>query len=505
MKLAARALIAALAIVAGLEIRSASSAAAAGQAASSPVMIRVGLLRGGSYDVSSIPIEAYVARVLAGEAARESPPAALEALAVAVRTFVMANRGRHRADNFDVCDQTHCQVLRAATAASERAAQATAGQSLYFNGELASIFYSASCGGQTARPSSVWPGAADPAYLPSQHDEACEGQPEWEAEIRASDLQRALAGAGFKGTLRGARVAARDDSGRVARIRFDGLTPADMSGQDLRMAVAQLPTLPQVRSTTFELRALGDSYRFTGHGSGHGVGLCVIGSVNLAAGGATAAAILEKYFPGTTLGPASAPRLTGVTTLPSGRGAAVAPVPVAVPARPEIVVWLPGGDEGERDALLGLASSARDDLAGALGVAPPSRLTVRVHATSGAYEGATGRPWYTSGAVVGGEIHLSPLAALRDRGMLERTVRRQMARTLTASALGARPLWVQEGASLFFGDGGAASARDSRVACPADQELAQPVSAGALADAWARARACFARQMSSGRSWRDVR
>jgi len=36
-------------------------------------------------------------------------------------------------------------------------------------------------------------------------------------------------------------------------------------------------------------------------------------------------------------------------------------------------------------------------------------------------------------------------------------------------------------------------------------ELLHPVSAGALGDAYARARNCFARQIAAGRSWRDVR
>lgn len=469
--------------------------------------LRVGLLRGGSYDVSSMPLETYVARVLAGEAARESPPSALEALAVAIRTFALANRGRHRADGFDLCDQTHCQVLRTATAVTERAAQATAGQALYFEGELASIYYSASCGGRTARPSLVWPGATDPPYLPSQFDAACEGQPEWEAEIRAADLQRGLANAGFKGSLRSARVAARDDSGRVARIRLDGMTPSDISAQDLRIALAQLSGTPQVQSATFELRQNGDAYRFTGHGYGHGVGLCVIGSVNMAASGATAAAILGQYFPGATIGP-SGPRLTGVLSPPRGTApvAVVPPAPppaVPAPSRPEVVVW---GEAADRDALIKLASTARDDLSASLGIPPPMRLTVRVHQNAGDYERATSQAWFTSGAVVSGEIHLAPLQTLRDRGMLERTVRRQVAEVLTAPALAARPRWVQDGAWLFFGDGGSSGGRsDSRVACPTDTELARPVSAGALADAWARARACFARQIAAGRSWRDVR
>ncbi len=46
-----------------------------------------------------------------------------------MRTYALANRGRHRADGFDLCNLTHCQVLRKATPASEQAAAATAGRS----------------------------------------------------------------------------------------------------------------------------------------------------------------------------------------------------------------------------------------------------------------------------------------------------------------------------------------------------------------------------------------
>jgi peptidoglycan hydrolase-like amidase len=112
--------------------------------------IRVGFAKpGGGYGEQNVPLETYVARVLAGEAARESPPAALEALAIAIRTFAVVNRGRHNADGFDVCDQTHCQVVRTATPVTERATLATAGRVLMLRGVPMPIYYSASCGGRT--------------------------------------------------------------------------------------------------------------------------------------------------------------------------------------------------------------------------------------------------------------------------------------------------------------------------------------------------------------------
>src|SRR5215813_3276867 len=115
-----------------------------------PAQLRIGIAKpGGGYTIVTMPMETYIARVLAGEAARDSQPAALEALAITARTFAMANRGRHRADGFDLCDQTHCQVVRTATAATERAAQATSGKFLVRDGAPASIYYTASCGGRT--------------------------------------------------------------------------------------------------------------------------------------------------------------------------------------------------------------------------------------------------------------------------------------------------------------------------------------------------------------------
>ena len=70
-------------------------------------------LRGPTADTTSteVPLEEYVARVVAAEQAPDSPAASLQALAIAVRTFALANEGRHRAEGFDLCDLTHCQVV----------------------------------------------------------------------------------------------------------------------------------------------------------------------------------------------------------------------------------------------------------------------------------------------------------------------------------------------------------------------------------------------------------
>jgi SpoIID/LytB domain protein len=492
----------------------------------SRLQLRVGIARAGGYAVTPIPLETYVARVLAGEAARDSPPAALEALAITVRTFALANRGRHRADGFDLCDQTHCQVFRAATAVTERAAAATAGLVLLRGGVPASIYYSASCGGQTEIPSAVWPGAEDPPFLPSRPDDACGGGPVWTAEIGGLDLVRAFRAAGFRGDLlRDLRIVARDGSGRVARLRIDGLEPAEISGQDLRVVIGRTLGWQRILSAAFEVRRVGNAFQFAGHGAGHGVGLCVIGSVGLAAAGKNAADILDRYFPGLEIGSPDSSAAVSAPEVPRAAGARPGPRvgPATSAGAPDVLVSLPDEDEGEQARIVDLTRRARDELARQLDITAPAPITLRFHPTTDSYERATGQAWFTAGVVANGELHLLPLTTLRDRGVLERTIRHALVRVMTDTALARRPFWVREGAAIYFADGGRGapgvkgdrsipSEADAptfrpqpRESCPSDLELLRPVSAGALTNAYARARACFARQIAAGRTWRDVR
>jgi stage II sporulation protein D (peptidoglycan lytic transglycosylase) len=461
--------------------------------------IRVGVAReGGGYTIRALPVEEYVAGVVAGEAARDSSPSALDALAITVRTYAMANLGRHRDEGFDLCDLTHCQVLRKATAATSRSAQATAGRILMYRGAPASIFYTASCGGHTERPSAVWPGADDPEFLPSRDDDACEGQPAWTAELSAADLARALRSGGFRGgTIRDFRVAARNGSGRVMSLRIDGFMPDQISGQDLRAIVGRTLGWQFIKSTAFDLRRTPTGFHFAGHGSGHGVGMCVIGAAHLGARGRSAADILSRYFPGAQL---------------SSTASVAAAAPAAAPAV-DVLVSLPAGDEGERDVIRDLTVRARDRLARQLGVAVPPRIALRFHPTVESYQRASGQPWFTAGATVNTEMQFVPLTVLRDRGVLEKTVQHELVHLLTDSALAGRPLWVREGAATYFAGERAPDADASsrkpwpgpRVSCPTDDDLLRPVSPGALGIAYKRAAACFAREMASGKKWSDIR
>jgi stage II sporulation protein D len=466
--------------------------------------------------VQTLALEDYVARVLAGEAAAASPPAALEALALAIRTFAVGNRQRHQRDGFDLCTLTHCQVLRAPYAAVRDAALATEGQVLLSNGAAASVFYTASCGGRTERPSSVWPGAEDPPYLPSKRDRACGGQPEWAAEIPVQDLERTLTSAGYRGSrLRGLKVDGRSPSGRVARLQLEGMTPDAISGQDLRMVVGRTLGWHLLKSTDFTVRRIGGGYRFDGRGFGHGVGLCVLGSVRRAEHGDSTREIVQAYFPGLEIG--RAPEMSKAPEAPGALSTFEAPkapkAPEAPPAirAPSFTLSLPPSAEPERAALTALAQRAVDELARVTGRQATSDLQLVFHPSADSFRRETGEAWWMAARTRGARIDLLPPAVLRERGTVESTLRHELAHVLTGPVLEGRPEWVKEGVAMHFaGEPSPASLLGAdgvprRVKCPSDDDLRRPVSAASARQAYGLAAACVTRALAQGLRWQDIR
>jgi hypothetical protein len=76
---------------------------------------------------------------------------------------------------------------------------------------------------------------------------------------------------------------------------------------------------------------------------------------------------------------------------------------------------------------------------------------------------------------------------------------------LLDGALGNRPMWVREGAAIYFSNTAPRTAKPEKVACPTDIELLRAISAGAQRDAYARAETCFARAIADGKKWDQVR
>jgi stage II sporulation protein D len=253
--------------------------------------------------VETVELEAYVAAVLPAEIGSHSPAAALEAQAVAARSYALAKTGRHEEEGADLCDGTHCQVfqgLSRATGATRSAAAATRGLVLVQGGRVIAAPFNATCGGRTARPADVWDDEEIPD-LESVEDDACLGTA---GSVWTFRLPRAaiptLGAALDLPDARFLEVFGRDATERVTAVRLvePGGKSLIVRGFDFRKLVSELWGWATVRSTWFEVEETRHEYILTGRGTGHGAGLCQTGAIVRARRGESWQAILAHYYRG---------------------------------------------------------------------------------------------------------------------------------------------------------------------------------------------------------------
>ena len=281
----------------------ASRLAAARPAASSLAAHPLRVLRTASGRVEEIDVEAYVAAVLPGEIGRRAPAAALEAQAVAARSYALARRTRHADEGADLCDAVHCQVflgLSSATAETRAAAAATVGVVLVQKGRIIPAPFHAVCGGRTARPRDVWDDEENPDLFPVE-DDACSGAPgfAWSFSLPRKELPRLAQALGLP-EARFVEVYGRDDTGRVSMLRLvaHGGASRVVRGFDFRKAASEIWGWASVRSTAFEMSESRTEYFLAGRGTGHGAGMCQAGAIERARRGETRDAILGLYYRG---------------------------------------------------------------------------------------------------------------------------------------------------------------------------------------------------------------
>ena len=257
--------------------------------------------------VNEVPLEAYVAGTLLGEVGAGWGAAALEAQAVATRSYALHRRAQaaravRGAGAFDVESGTLGQVYLGMDGESQvvwDAVDATRGEVLTFGGEAILAAFHGTAGGRTASAAEVW-GAPLP-YLVSQPVEGEEESPDtyWRTSVDADELAAALASAGRPvGRVRSVAVASRTPSGRCAALRIQGSRgAAEIPAEALRSALGEA----RIRSTLFAVRPVPDGFVFVGSGRGHGVGMSQWGARVMAERGADYRAILRRFYPGAEL------------------------------------------------------------------------------------------------------------------------------------------------------------------------------------------------------------
>ena len=264
--------------------------------------VRVNKNKGALTVINLIPVEEYLRGVLPEEMLISSHPEALKAQAVAARSYTLKNVGRHKADGYDLCDNTHCQTYEGVSSVSpttDKAVLETRGEILYFNGAAVLTPFHTDSGGMTESNENVW-GTKFPYLQPAE--ELNKQTEEWTVKLTKTDFSERM-GANFgslqsitlSNLLIGRSAADRTQSGRVKFAIVAGSKKTfKMTGTEIRKKFS----LP---STLFNVKVQSGEVIFEGFGRGHGVGMSQHGANAYALAGWTYDKILQHYYKGTEI------------------------------------------------------------------------------------------------------------------------------------------------------------------------------------------------------------
>ncbi len=427
--------------------------------------------------------ERYVALALAGEAGAKEPMESLKAMAIAVRTYALRNADRHRGQGFGLCDSTHCQVLKFGEQSPqvERAVLETAGETLWYQGRRAAVFYTQNCGGQSEAARSAWPGAGE-AYLNSHPDPYCmrHGAAAWNANLSIDQVNSVFRHAGWKAPSHfdAVRVTKRTDAGRALQLEFtgDGVT-VPVTASSFRFAMDRTLGWNQLRSDWFTMTLNNGVLHFEGRGSGHGVGLCQAGATEMAAEGHSAAEILSFYFPGTQIGITAedrgwrAVRGTGWTLWATGSPG----VNSSGSALKDLL--------HEGNMAWGRAQTlyTPHEAMASLQAGSSSRVQPEVWEmpTTELFRQTTTEPGWMLASTAGARVFLQPEAVVKKNGGEEETLLHEFLHVLVESEAAAQaPLWLREGVveALAKASNSVDEAAPEVSMTAVEKELARPAS-----------------------------
>jgi stage II sporulation protein D len=281
--------------------------------------------------INDLPMETYLEGVVPHEIGEPGADAyaALQAQAVAARTYALSRLLMNRSQAFDVEAGVADQVYKGRERQSRLASSAirdTRGRVVRYNGQLCETYYSATCGGHTSDIRTVWPDRRAWPYLYGSLDRPDNGGASfcsaaknfrWRYTFTGRQLGRIVrqtlpAATGVPpasvGDLVDVRIDGRTASGRVRRLNIVTSTgtfavEADRIRRVIMLDVQKGRILP---STLFDVEVVASGGRagrvsFIGGGNGHGVGMCQHGAIGMARQGYTYHMILGHYYPGSAV------------------------------------------------------------------------------------------------------------------------------------------------------------------------------------------------------------
>ncbi len=264
--------------------------------------IEVAVWRSNANKIEKLPLEKYIAGVVAAEMPVDFEVEALKAQALTARTYIMNHmlRDGKEANGADVTDTVEHQVykdfgeLKRAWGADydkklnkvARAVLETEGQILTYNGKPITATFFSTSNGYTENAEDLWENPYP--YLTSVVSPWDESSPKFhhQTEISVKDFEKRLAVKLDSKSI--GSIIERTGGNRVASVNINGKV---ISGQDVRAAL-------DLKSTDFSWKRKGDTVIITTKGYGHGVGMSQYGANGMAKEGKDFREIVTHYYQG---------------------------------------------------------------------------------------------------------------------------------------------------------------------------------------------------------------
>ncbi|SEH45340.1 stage II sporulation protein D [Halobacillus karajensis] len=291
----------------GEEVQETNQTEQVSTAEDSPFAVRV--FRSTTEQIEEVPLENYVARVVASEMPVNFEMEALKAQALAARTYITRHmiEGEKVSPEADVTDTVNHQVYKDEEQLRSQwkedynenmkkinqAVEATKGEIITYKQEPIDAAFFSTSNGYTENAGDYW--EKDIPYLQSVESPWDQKSPKFADQkiLTVAELEQTL-GVNIDSNIQQTSMT-KTEGNRVDEVHFGDQT---FSGREIREKVG----LP---SSDFSIKQKGDHVIFTTKGYGHGVGMSQYGANGMAKSGKNYKEIIHHYYQNTEIAPVS--------------------------------------------------------------------------------------------------------------------------------------------------------------------------------------------------------
>jgi stage II sporulation protein D len=248
--------------------------------------------------INKLNIDEYLMSVVPCEIPANWDEEAIKAQSIAARTYAYYHllQGVKDRDLYDLDATTNFQVYRGISEEKQRASEAvaaTAGEIIVYDHKPILSFFHSTCGGKTSDDRHVWKGNNLP-YLQAVRCGFCTDSTKfkWESNITLAEVRKGLSQK-YPGIGAIRNITFQKNQGRVTVVRIrhskGNLT---VPGNTFRLLFPG----DKIKSLYFSSKKSRNGLMLSGHGWGHGVGMCQWGARGMAQKGYGYKQILLHYY-----------------------------------------------------------------------------------------------------------------------------------------------------------------------------------------------------------------